>query len=91
MTYQRRGEIAAHVGSFPSAMPAVQNALHVDVLVSFAPDASWRFYDFVSVKEEREAMFGRPVDLIEKRRVERSENYIRRRHILNRMGPIYMA
>jgi predicted nucleotidyltransferase len=63
----------------------------IDVLVTFAPDTSWRFYDLLSMKEELEAMFGRSVDLIEKRLVESSENYIRRRHILNHMETIYVA
>jgi predicted nucleotidyltransferase len=63
----------------------------IDVLVTYAPDASWRFYDLVSMREELEAMFGRPVDLVEKRLVECSENYIRRRHILNHMETIYVA
>ena len=63
----------------------------IDVLVTFAPDASWRFYDLVSMKEELEAMFGRSVDLIEKRLVESSENYIRRKHILDHMETIYVA
>ena len=63
----------------------------IDVLVSFAPEACWRFYDLVSMKEELEAMFGRPVDLVEKRLVEHSENYIRRKHILNHREIIYVA
>jgi predicted nucleotidyltransferase len=63
----------------------------IDVLVTFAPDASWRFYDLVSMKEELETMFGRPVDLVEKRLVECSENYIRRKHILEHMETIYVA
>jgi uncharacterized protein len=63
----------------------------IDVLVSFAPDASWRFYDLISMKEELTAMFGRPVDLVEKRLIESSENYIRRNHILNHMETIYVA
>jgi hypothetical protein len=63
----------------------------IDVLVTFAPDVSWRFYDLVSMKQELETMFGRPVDLIEKRLVEQSENYIRRKHILNHMETIYVA
>jgi predicted nucleotidyltransferase len=63
----------------------------IDVLVTYAPNASWRFYDLVSMREELEAMFGRPVDLVEKRLVECSENYIRRRHILNHMETIYVA
>jgi uncharacterized protein len=63
----------------------------IDVLVTFAPDTAWRFYDLLSMKEELETMFGRSVDLIEKRLVESSENYIRRRHILNHMETIYVA
>ena len=63
----------------------------VDVLVTFATDASWRFYDLLIMKEELEVMFGRPVNLVEKRLVECSENYIRRKHILNHMETIYVA
>jgi uncharacterized protein len=63
----------------------------VDVLVTFATDASWRFYDLLIMKEELEVMFGRPVDLVEKRLIECSENYIRRKHILNHMETIYVA
>jgi predicted nucleotidyltransferase len=63
----------------------------IDVLVTFASGASWRFYDLMSMREELESMFGRPVDLVEKRLVERSENYIRRKHILNHLETIYVA
>ena len=63
----------------------------IDVLVTFAPGTSWRFYDLLRMKEELETMFGRSVDLIEKRLVESSENYIRRRHILNHMETIYVV
>ncbi len=63
----------------------------IDVLVSFAPDAAWRFYDLMDMKEELEAIFGRRVDLVEKRLVENSENYIRRKHILGNMETIYVA
>ena len=63
----------------------------IDVLVTFAPDTSWRFYDLVYMKEELEAIFGRSIDLIEKRLIESSENYIRRNHILNHMETIYVA
>ncbi|MBI3302058.1 MAG: nucleotidyltransferase family protein [Deltaproteobacteria bacterium] len=63
----------------------------IDVLVTFAPGASWRLDDFLDMKEELETMFGRPVDLVEKRLVESSENYIRRKHILSHMETIYVA
>jgi hypothetical protein len=34
-------------------------------------------------------MFGRPVDLVEKRLVEHSENYIRRKHILEHKETVF--
>jgi len=55
----------------------------VDVLVSFAPDAHWSLFDLVKMQEELEAIFGRKVDLVKRAAVERSENYIRRKSILN--------
>ena len=63
----------------------------IDVLVSFARDAKWRLFDVVQMEEELEQLFGRKVDLVERRAVERSENYIRRRHILQHNEPIYVA
>lgn len=43
------------------------------------------------MKEELEAIFDRPIDLIEKRLIESSENNIRRKHILNHRQIIYVA
>jgi uncharacterized protein len=63
----------------------------VDLLVSFAPKVSWGFDDLLTMKEELTALFGRPVDLVERRLVEASENYIRRKHILSHLEPLYVA
>lgn len=63
----------------------------IDVLVTFAPDAAWRFYDLTDMREELEGMFGHSVDLVERRLVESSENYIRRKHILSNLETIYVA
>jgi len=63
----------------------------VDLLISFAPGVSWEFDDFLTMKEELETLFGRAVDLVERRLVETSENYIRRRHILSHLQPLYVA
>ena len=63
----------------------------VDILVSFAQDATWSLFDLVRMQEELSTMFEREVDLVERRAVENSENYIRRRHILNSAEPIYVA
>lgn len=63
----------------------------VDVLVSFAPDATWSLFDLVAMQDELSSMFGRTVDLVERKAIENSENYIRRRHILNSAEPVYVA
>lgn len=63
----------------------------VDVLVSFAGDTPWSLMALVRMEEELEQIFGREVDLVERAAVERSENYIRRRHILSSAEPVYVA
>lgn len=63
----------------------------VDVLVTFSPDSDWGVEHLLDMKEELEALFGRVVDLVEKRLVEESRNYIRRKHILSHMEAVYAA
>jgi len=60
----------------------------VDVMVTFAEDAHWGLSAICRMEEELEALFGRRVDLVTRRSVESSENYIRRRHILDHMEVI---
>jgi len=63
----------------------------IDVMVSFAPGTSWRVDDMLEMKEELGEIFGRRVDLVERRLVESNPNYIRRKHILNNSETIYVA
>jgi len=63
----------------------------VDVLVSFAPDAHPGLFELVRMTEELEKMLGRKVDLVTRPAVEESENYIRRRHILEHLETVYVA
>ena len=63
----------------------------VDVLVSFTPDTHWSLFDLVSMQDELKQIFGREIDLVERKAVEKSENYIRRRSILNGAKVIYAA
>ena len=63
----------------------------VDVLVSFEEDARWSLFDLVRMEEELEALLGRPVDLLHRPAVEQSENYIRRRGILESAEVVYAA
>ena len=62
----------------------------VDLLVEFvAPDDSLtRFLDF---RDALEALLGQPVDLVDRKEIEASRNYIRRRMILNGAEAIYAA
>jgi len=63
----------------------------IDVLVSFAPDARRSLFDLVAMQNELEAILGREVDLVERSAVEQSENYIRRKGILQNQEVIYAA
>lgn len=63
----------------------------VDVLVSFASGVSCSLFEMVHLEQELEAILGRTVDLIEREAVEQSENYIRRRCILETEEPVYVA
>ena len=63
----------------------------IDVLVSFAPDARRSLFDLVTMQNELQAIFGREVDLVERSAIEQSENYIRRKSILQNQEVIYAA
>jgi hypothetical protein len=63
----------------------------VDVLVSFAAGSRHSLFDLVSMEEELRTIVGRQVDLVERSAVEQSENYIRRKAILERLEPLYVA
>ncbi len=63
----------------------------VDVLVSFASDAQWGLFDEPRMEEELAELLGYPVDLVSRRAVEQSENWIRRRAILESVEPLYVA
>jgi predicted nucleotidyltransferase len=63
----------------------------IDVLITFAPDASKRFSDWLTMEDELERLFGRKVDLVERSAVERSTNPFRKKHILTHMEPVYVA
>ncbi len=63
----------------------------VDVLVTFAPDARYGLFDLMDMQDELQDVLGREVDLVERKCVEQSENYIRRNHILNSLKVVYVA
>lgn len=63
----------------------------IDLLVSFAPEARWSLLDHVRMQEDARMLFGREVDLVTRKAVERSPNPIRRRAILESAERIYAA
>ncbi len=63
----------------------------IDLLVSFSPKAKISLFDLVRMQNELKEIFGREVDLVERRAIEKSENYIRRKSILSNTKVIYAA
>ncbi len=62
----------------------------LDFLYTFAADVHWILFDLVMADQELSAIVGREVDLVSRSAVERSQNSIRRRHILSTAEPIYV-
>ena len=63
----------------------------VDVLVSFAPQAQVTLFDMARMQEELKDIFKRDVDLISKRGLEHSRNYLRRKQILDSAQVIHVS
>ena len=63
----------------------------VDILVTFTPGAEWGLLDNVNMELELSGLLGCKVDLLTRRAVELSPNWIRRREILNTVKVIYGA
>ena len=63
----------------------------IDVLVTFAPSARWGLFDLATMQEELTQIFGRKVDLVSRRGVEASRNYMRRQAILNSAQVVHVA
>ena len=63
----------------------------LDFLVTFAPGATWGLLDHAVMERELAELTGRSVDLVSKRAIERSHNWIRRRAILESAKVLYAA
>ncbi len=61
----------------------------IDLLVSFNEESDWSLLDHVQMQFELEEILGRDVDLINKRALKRSPNWIRREEILRTASPIF--
>lgn len=63
----------------------------IDLLYSVEPDAHWSLLDHAAMEEELEALLGRRVDLVSRKAIERSPNWIRRNAILSSARVVYAA
>lgn len=63
----------------------------IDILVAFGTDASWSLLDHVEMQDELKEVFGRKVDLVSRKGIEHSRNYIRRKSILESAEAIYVS
>jgi uncharacterized protein len=63
----------------------------VDLLVTFEPDANWGLLEQTTMESELAALLGRKVDLVSRRAVERSTNWIRRKAILDSAETVHVA
>ena len=68
-----------------------RNDSDVDLLATFRPDAHPTLLDWAEMQEKLAGLFGRPVDLVSRRAIERSRNRYRQHAILSTATPFYMA
>lgn len=80
----------AELSLFGSALRAdFRDDSDIDLLATFAPDARWSLIDHIAMERELAELLGRKVDLLTRRSVERSDNWIRRRSILESAESVY--
>ena len=63
----------------------------VDVLVEFSDDAKWGMWDLYDMEEDLKAIVGRDIDLVTRRSIVRSDNYLMRDSILSGASTFYAA
>jgi predicted nucleotidyltransferase len=61
----------------------------IDCLVSFRPEADWSLLDHLQMQQELIEILRRDVDLVSKRAIDRSQNWLRRQEILSTAQVIY--
>lgn len=63
----------------------------VDVLVTFRPEIPVDLFHLMDMEQELARLFGRRVDLVSRRAIERSRNWLRRQEILSTARILYAA
>ena len=80
-------QLALLFGSFADGRAGPES--DVDVLVRFQEHARPTLFDMVRMQNELEGIFGRKVDLVSRRGLEKSRNHIRRNAILQSVEVIH--
>ncbi|MDX2096211.1 MAG: nucleotidyltransferase family protein [Leptolyngbyaceae cyanobacterium bins.59] len=63
----------------------------IDIIVNFEDNSTWGILELVRMKRELKTLLGREVDLITKKSIEQSHNWIRRQEILGTAQIVYVA
>lgn len=61
----------------------------IDIMVQFHPDAHPTFFDLAQMEDELKDLFRRDIDLVTRKGIEASRNYLRRNAILSSTKVIY--
>lgn len=61
----------------------------IDILISFNENSHYGLFELAEMKSDLEKIYGRDVDLVTRKSVEKSGNYIRRESILSNLKSIY--
>jgi predicted nucleotidyltransferase len=62
----------------------------IDLLVKFDPNAHISLMDMIKIENELKILLKRNIDLVSKKAIENSKNWIRRQNILNNEEIIYV-
>lgn len=82
----------AEMGLFGSILREDFNAQSdIDLIVTYSEQSSHTLFDVVRMKDELEEIFGREVDIVNRKAVEMSKNHYRRDSILSDIMVIYAA
>jgi uncharacterized protein len=69
--------------------PDFHDESDIDVLLTFREGVRYTLFDLARMGDELEAIFGRAVDIVDRKAVEQSHNYLRRDSILRSAEVVY--
>jgi predicted nucleotidyltransferase len=69
--------------------PDFDSESDIDVIVTFDDDANWSLLDHIRMQQELQALLQRDVDLVTRRALGKSQNWVRRKEILSTASVIF--